>query len=61
RTKASYVVFNNHYRALALKNALEFFFMLTANKPAIPQSLARRYPSLVDIRCTKIPEQIELF
>lgn len=61
RTEKSYVIFNNHYRALALKNTYEFFFMLTGNKPGIPENTALHYPELVDIRRTDHPEQLELF
>lgn len=61
QTRAAYVVFNNHFRGQAPKNAFELQFMLTGQKPEIPELLARAYPELVDIRRPENPQQLELF
>jgi len=61
KTTSTFVVFNNHYRALALKNAFEFLYLLTENKRAIPERLAMLYPELADIRRSSHTEQMELF
>lgn len=61
KTEASYVVFNNHFRGLALKNAYELLFAFSDQKQAIPELTAHAYPSLAAIRRSGNPEQIELF
>ncbi|RMD94975.1 MAG: DUF72 domain-containing protein [Calditrichaeota bacterium] len=61
QTTAVYVVFNNHFRGQAPKNALEFAYLLTAVKPAIPDPLVNAFPELVQIRRPENPQQLELF
>lgn len=58
---AVYVVFNNHFRGQAAKNAFELQYLLTGIKPAVPETLVRAYPELLDIRRPDHPEQLELF
>ncbi len=61
KTVAAYVVFNNHFRGQAPKNALEFEFLLTGQKVNLPDPLLQAYPELVDIRRPANPQQLELF
>lgn len=61
KTNSAYVVFNNHFRGLALKNAFELMFKLSGQKVRIPAELALVYPSLANIKRSHNPEQIELF
>lgn len=61
KSEAVYVVFNNHFRGLALKNGFEFIYTLTGSKPVVPAQLARTFPDLVPIRRPGNPEQLDLF
>ena len=61
RASAVYVVFNNHFRGQAPRNALEFSYILTAQKPVVPEPLLHAYPDLLDIRRPENPQQLELF
>jgi uncharacterized protein YecE (DUF72 family) len=44
-----YIIFNNHYRAQQLKNALEFLHQLSGQKVEIMPKLMEVYPSLRQI------------
>ena len=56
-----YVVFNNHFKGQALRNAFEFMFLLKKEKLDIPESLLKTYPDLFDLRKPDNPMQLELF
>ncbi len=56
-----YVVFNNHFKGQAVRNAFEFIYLLKNEKLDIPESLLKTYPDLVNIRKPENPQQLELF
>jgi hypothetical protein len=43
------VIFNNHYRAAEVKNALEFLHRITGEKVLVMPKLLRAYPVLEKI------------
>jgi uncharacterized protein YecE (DUF72 family) len=50
-----YVIFNNHYRASEVKNALEFLSRLTGNRVRVMPKLLKAYPAL---RAIALPEEL---
>ena len=52
-----YVIFNNHYRAAEVKNALEFLHRLTGNKVLVMPKLLKVYPSLEAIALPSTSEK----
>ncbi|KAA3657968.1 MAG: DUF72 domain-containing protein [Calditrichaeota bacterium] len=56
-----YIIFNNHYKGQALRNAFELEFLLTKEKQNIPDQLIKTYPQLISIRKPEDPQQLELF
>lgn len=57
----TYVVFNNHFRGYAPKNAFELLFLLTDSKCQIPHDALRAFPELVPLSRSANPAQLELF
>ena len=55
-----YVIFNNHYRAAEVKNALEFLHQLTGRKVLVMPKLLKAYPSLETIALPSAPEKIPI-
>jgi uncharacterized protein YecE (DUF72 family) len=53
-----YVIFNNHYRAAEVKNALEFLHQMTGEKVLVMPKLLKAYPSLEAIALPSTPEKI---
>ena len=52
-----YVIFNNHYRAAEVKNALEFLHQLTGEKVSVMPQLLKAYPQLEAIARPAEPEK----
>jgi len=50
RTPVTYVITNNHFAGQAPANALQIIELLTARRPAAPESLARAFPFLTATR-----------
>jgi hypothetical protein len=57
RTKKGvlYVIFNNHYRAQQIKNALEFLHKITSQKVQVMPKLLNAYPQLHEIALSNPP------
>ncbi len=55
-----YVIFNNHYRAAEVKNALEFIHQITGQPVKIMPHLLRAYPDLARIALSPEPEKKEV-
>lgn len=53
-----YVIFNNHYRAAEVKNALEFLHRMTGQKVLVMPKLLKAYPSLEVIALPSAPEKM---
>ena len=53
-----YVIFNNHYRAAEVKNALEFLHQITGQKVLVMPKLLKAYPSLEAIALPSAPEKM---
>jgi len=53
-----YVIFNNHYRAAEVKNALEFLHQITGQKVLVMPKLLKAYPSLEAITLPSTPDKI---
>lgn len=61
RAEKVYIVFNNHFRGQAPKNAFEFVHLLEREKQTVPEPLLQAYPELAPIRRPDHPDQLELF
>ncbi|KAA3612375.1 MAG: DUF72 domain-containing protein [Calditrichaeota bacterium] len=61
QSETVYVVFNNHFKGQAVRNAFEFMYLLKNEKLDLPDSLIKTYPDLIEIRKSINPEQLELF
>lgn len=60
-SKVIYIIFNNHFKGQALRNAFEFSYLLSGEKQDIPENLIKTYPELLTIRQPENPFQLELF
>ncbi|MFN8009755.1 MAG: hypothetical protein U0V70_22510, partial [Terriglobia bacterium] len=52
-----YVIFNNHYRAAEVKNALEFLHQVKGEKVLVMPQLLKAYPQLEAIALPQLPEK----
>jgi uncharacterized protein YecE (DUF72 family) len=57
KTKASYVITNNHFRGQAVVNALEMKAILTEEKVAAPAPLFQKYPKLKESAIPEVGER----
>ena len=55
-----YVIFNNHYRAAEVKNALEFLHQITGQRVRVMPALLKAYPELEKIALPEIAKEPEV-